>query len=100
MDLFKAGVVALDELCSLGSTDWDYLDRRAVTVNHARVPRQRPAFNIGWRATCRLQSLLPEYISPQILNDRLQAAGRLIGVGDLRPTYGRFLVSRFEVLAD
>lgn len=28
VDLFKAGIVALTELCPLGTKDWDYLDRR------------------------------------------------------------------------
>lgn len=100
MDLFEAGIAVLDELCSLGSKDWEYLDKRPVVVNHARVPRLRPAFRPGWRARVTLQVLLPEYISPQLLNDRLQAAGKLIGVGDNRPTNGRFQVVRFDVLKD
>jgi len=30
MDLFKAGLVGLKELCSLGKKDWEYVDRRRV----------------------------------------------------------------------
>ena len=40
---------------------------------------------------------LPEYVSPSDLNEVIQSAGRLIGVGDFRPTYGRFQVVKFEV---
>lgn len=98
MDLFKAGVANLDELCSLGSKDWDYLDRRRVTIQRNGITRVRPAFNIGWEAEFRMQVLLPEYISPDLMNETIQKAGRLIGVGDFRPTFGRFQIVRFETL--
>lgn len=98
MDLFKAGIATLDELCSLGSTDWDYLDRRRVMIQRNGVTRMRPAFNVGWEAEFRLQILLPEYISPELMNETVQKAGRLIGVGDFRPTFGRFQVVKFEAV--
>lgn len=98
MDLFKAGIVVLDELCSLGSKDWDYLDRRRVMVQRNGITRVRPAFNIGWQAEFNLQVLLPEYISPQLLNETIQKAGRLIGVADMRPTYGRFQIVGFKIV--
>jgi hypothetical protein len=53
LDLYKAGVVSLTELASLGVKDWDMLDQRA---------------------------------------------GQLVGIGDFRPTYGRFAVVRFEIV--
>lgn len=99
MDLFKAGVVTLTDLCPLGTKEWDYLDRRRVMVQRNGVTRQRPAMNAGWAAAFELQVLLPEYIGPELLNDTIQAAGRLIGVGDFRPTFGRFLVTRFDIAA-
>jgi hypothetical protein len=40
---------------------------------------------------------LPEYIPPDGLLDVIVNAGRLVGVGDSRPTYGRFQVVRFEL---
>jgi hypothetical protein len=97
MDLFKAGVVVLDELCSLGSKDWDYIDRRRVMVQRNGITRCRPAMFAGWKCVAHLQVLLPEYISPQLLNETIQAAGRLIGVGDFRPTFGRFMVTGFRI---
>ncbi len=98
MDLFKAGVVSLDELCSLGTKDWSYLDERRVLIQRNGITRVRPAMAEGWKTTLKLAVLVPEYISPAMLNDRLQAAGRLVGVGDFRPTYGRFQIVKFEVL--
>ena len=41
---------------------------------------------------------LPEYIPPDALQDVLVNAGRLIGLADFRPTYGRFAVQRFEIV--
>lgn len=98
MDLFKAGLVGLTELCSLGVKDWQYVDRRRVMIQRNGITRSRPAMHAGWRATMQFQVLLPEYVSTAMLNETLQAAGRLVGVGDFRPTYGRFQVVEFVVL--
>ncbi len=97
-DLYKAGVVALTELCSLGVSEWDYLDRRRVVIQRNAVTRERPAMRLGWKAVCTVQVLTPEYISPDDLADVLTNAGRLVGVGDFRPTFGRFRVEKFAVL--
>lgn len=98
MDLFKAGVVSMTDVASLGSKDWDYLDARRVQVQRSSVTRQRPAFNAGWKAEFELQVLTPEYIDPRMLHDVVTQAGRLIGVGDFRPTYGRFQIVRWELV--
>lgn len=96
MDLFKAGFIMLDELCSLGTKNWDYLDRRRAMVQRNGITRVRPAFNTGWKAEFTVEVLLPEYISPQLLRETIEKAGRLVGVGDMRPTFGRFGVIHFE----
>lgn len=98
MDLYKAGVVALNNLASLGKKEWDYEDRRRVTIQRNGVTRVRPAMLTGWKATFQLQVLIPEYLDPQSLNETIQQAGRLIGLADFRPTFGRFQVVRFEVM--
>lgn len=98
MDLFKAALVSLTELASLGSKNWDYLDKRRVQVQRNGITRSRPAFNPAWQAAIIFMVNLPEYVSPDLLNSTIQQAGRLIGVGDFRPTYGRFNVISFSVL--
>jgi hypothetical protein len=98
MDLFKAGIVVLTEHCSLGAKEWDFIDKRRVMIQRNGITRQRPAMNAGWEATVELHVLLPEYISSTMLNETIQSAGRLIGVGDFRPTFGRFNVTNFKVL--
>lgn len=97
MDLYKAGIVSLTEYATLGKTTWDYLDKRRVVIQRNAVTRSRPAFLAGWTATFDLQVQLPEYIPTQDLHQVLINAGRLIGLGDFRPSYGRFVVNSFSV---
>jgi hypothetical protein len=40
--------------------------------------------------------VLPEYIGPALLNDLIQLAGKVIGLADSRPSYGRYLVTGFK----
>lgn len=96
--LFQAATSPLTELASLGKDRWDYLDERRAVVQQAGITRQRPAFNAGWQATFQFMVNLPEYVSPAFFHDVLTLAGRAVGVGDHRPTYGRFQVRKFEVL--
>lgn len=95
-DLFKAAVVSLTDLATLGKTNWDYLDQRRVQVQRAGITRSRPAILKGWQAEFQLLVNIPEYVPQDVLQEVLANAGRLIGLGDFRPTYGRFSVVRFE----
>lgn len=97
MDLFKAGVISLTPLASLGATEPDFLDRRRVTVQRNGITRTRPAMKEGWAAKIELMVNLAEYIGPTLLRQVLDDAGRLVGVGDFRPTYGRFAVKNWEL---
>lgn len=96
MDLYKAGIVSLTELASVGVSDWDYLDARRVMVQRSGVTRRRPALNAGWRAEFTFLVNTPEYISPLTFHQTLANAGRLIGLADFRPSYGRFIVKSFS----
>lgn len=96
-DLFKAGVVALTNLSDIGTDKWDYEDRRRVVIQRNGINRTRPAMKVGWKAEFELQVSLPEYISPALLNEVIGSAGRLIGMGDFRPTFGRFIVTSFSI---
>jgi hypothetical protein len=95
-DLYKAGVVALTDLADTGCATWDEIQQHRVKVQMSAITRSRPALFKGWRASFELSVLTPEYIAPDVLNGIIQEAGRLIGVGDFRPTYGRFLVVGFS----
>ena len=97
MDLYKAGIVSLTPLASFGTKAWDYEDRRRVMIQRNGVTRVRPALRAGWSLAVTLMVSLPEYIQPDALQDVLINAGRLIGIADNRPTYGRFLVTSFSI---
>jgi len=96
MDLFKSAVFSTSPLCSLGVRAWDYEDRRRVTVMRAGITRIRPALKTGWKCTASFMVNLPEYVNESLFLQTLNEAGRLIGVGDFRPTFGRFIVTNFR----
>jgi len=98
MDLFKAGIATIGELCSLGVKEPDYLDQRRVVIQRNGITRVRPAMATGWKCKVSLQVLLPEYIDHQMLNDTLSYAGKIVGVGDFRPSFGRFQITSFNVV--
>ncbi len=99
-DLVKAAVISLTPLASLGVRDWDYEHRCRVQVQRAGVTRVRPAIAAGWSASFVFLVNLPEYVSPQMLHGLISDAGRLVGIADFRPTYGRFQLTCFEMLTD
>lgn len=96
MDLFKASVVCETQLASLGAKVWDYLDTRRVVIQRSGINRTRPAMKVGWKAEFVITVLCPEYIDENSLHETIATAGRLIGVGDFRPSYGRFMVTNFQ----
>lgn len=99
MDIFKAGLVALTLLARLGNKkEWDYEDARRVIIQGSAITRIRPAFSASWEAEFIFQVFTPEYISPEFLHEVMVNAGRLVGVGDFRPTFGRFQIVNWKVL--
>jgi len=98
MDLFKSAIFSTSPLCSLGVKEWDYEDRRRVMVMRAGITRVRPALKAGWKCTATFQCNLPEYLPPALFLQTLNEAGRLIGIGDFRPTFGRFITTHFKEL--
>jgi hypothetical protein len=96
MDLFKAAIVVTTPLATLGVKDWDYLDKRRVMIQRNGINRIRPAMKAGWTAEFHLLVMLPEYVDRQTLRETIESAGRLIGLGDFRPTFGRFGIIKFE----
>lgn len=97
MDLYKAGIVVLTQLSTLGKKQWDYEDRRRVVIQRNGINRVRPAMRHGWQAEFEIMVSTPEYIPQRDLMETLGVAGRLVGLGDFRPTYGRFSVTNFTV---
>jgi len=106
-DLFRATVFVQPEQILHGmyaseelDTDADkplYLDMRPVKIGTARIVRIRPAFKAGWELEFQIE-VLDDSIAPELVNDILTLAGRTVGIGDYRPKFGRFMVTKFEVV--
>lgn len=71
-----------------------FVDARSVRVSMARLTRYRPRFN-DWTAECTL-AVDTEQINQNEVRQILENAGRLVGVGDFRPKFGRFNVEVAE----
>jgi hypothetical protein len=101
IELFKAGVVSLTNLTPITTAtgklaeQWDFIDRQRAMVQRNAFTRHRPAFHKGWSATAKFLVTTPEYISPELLHELASMAGRLVGLGDFRPSHGRFRVTQF-----
>lgn len=82
----------LDELFDQGENTLTV----GVKVGQAKVMRTRPKFD-GWHST-----FVAEYDDAVLtfgdVQEILEDAGRLVGVGDWRPKYGRFAVASIEEL--
>jgi len=100
MDIYKAGLICLEPLFHIngGTKDWEYIFKTRATVQRQGITRKRPAFITGWTVSGTIEILLPEYIGPSDVHETLSLAGRVIGTGDYRPTYGRFQVTNFRNL--
>src|SRR5262249_53848336 len=94
-DLFKAAFVPVTLLAPLGPT-WEIEDKRRMVVNRAGITRTSPGFKAGWEATFDFDVILPEYVSPDMFHEALSLAGRVIGLAQYRPTYGRFQIVKFD----
>ena len=98
MDLFKACVFVATDIASLGFIGWEFEDRRRVTVQRQGVTRVRPGVKAGWRLNFEIRVILPEYISESLLHEVLDRAGKLCGICDGRPEFGRFRLERFQLI--
>lgn len=101
-DLCKAGVIPLTIVAPFEpeTKTWDYDDARRVTIQRAGITRIRPAMREGWMATFDLLITTPEYLPPATMASLIGNAGRLVGLCDFRPTFGRFTVTHLQAHAE
>jgi hypothetical protein len=102
-ELVQAGVICEEIMSPIlvdgePTIDWDYLDKQRVTIMRSAITRVRPAFTKGWQCNFTLTVILPEYINLAFLRTLVDGAGKFIGLADFRPTYGRFAITRWEIL--
>lgn len=70
----------------------DHIFYKSVKIQRNRTMRARPRIPAGWQSTHTFE-LLDDVMDERTIEPVLDRAGRLIGIGDWRPTYGRFTAS-------
>lgn len=68
--------------------------RKGAIVGQARIIRTRPMFPTGWSITFTLEYDETVITNEDALLKACQDAGALIGLGDHRPKFGRFVCER------
>lgn len=68
-----------------------------VVVQRSAVARARLEIAAGWQLAFMID-VVDDQLRPEVLREILDEAGRAVGIGDFRPRYGRFQVTRFDVL--
>lgn len=97
-DMIEEGLMITPDLASLHKTKWDYEHRGRAVVQRSAITRTWPAFRAGWSVVFQIECLLPQYIQQDWLVSLITDAGRLKGLADYRPTYGRFHLKNWKML--
>ena len=93
-DAIKGNVLIDPEFIPHG-TDTYKIDSRPVRIGRARVVRSRPHLP-NWSLTFAVQLIDADAVPGEVLNSILVAAGQSVGIGDYRPRFGRFSVTKFK----
>jgi hypothetical protein len=92
-DLIKSALIVDPLLIPHKITDWK-VDLQSVVIQRSRIVRARPRFD-KWELDFTIIVSDPRITGAQ-LKEFLDASGQFIGVGDYRPKYGLFEVTKFE----
>lgn len=77
--------------CDEWLKDEHHIDYRAVKVQGRKIMRARPVVPNGWSSTHTF-TILDDVLDPSKLAPILERAGRLEGLGEMRPTFGTYNV--------
>lgn len=97
-DIIKGGIIIEPDMIPLNKEKYDEIDTRSVVVNRGRIIRYRPKFN-DWMITFQISIIDEENIDEPVLKEILDKAGHH-GIGDFRPRFGRFMVTKFSEIGD
>jgi len=93
-DVVKGLVVIEPELISHKQTAYR-IDARPARIQRARIMRHRPHL-ATWQLAFKMTVLDSDLMPLEVLNAILVKAGQAVGIGDYRPRFGRFVVTRFD----
>jgi len=93
-DLMKSAIIVDPEEIPLTPQEYEIFSA-PVVISRSRIMRSRPKFN-DWELEFKI-NINDDQVKPELVKDILEHGGRNVGLGDWRPKYGRFEVTKFEV---
>lgn len=96
---FLAASVFFDRELNFGKDEPDFIHEEAgrrPPKRGGRIIVRRPALNEGWELPFGL-TVVDDRRTPAEIRRSLDEAGLLVGLGDHRPDYGRFIVIEWNV---
>lgn len=77
------------------------IDSRPVRIKatQGRIVRHRPWLK-KWTLSFEIVILDDDALPFEVMNAIMTTAGQKIGIGDYRPRYGRFIITKFERIAE
>jgi hypothetical protein len=94
-DLFKGSVFVKPEYIPHLIQTWEVHKTFCVIPStRGKITRYRPLLP-NWRLSFKVE-VLDDRLPSDVLKLALDEAGRTVGIGDWRPRFGRFVVSRFK----
>lgn len=94
-DYIKSGVFIDEQEIILEQQEYEIF-ACPVVIQRARVMSWRPIFK-NWSCSFTID-ITDDFINTTTLKEILKMAGKYKGVGDFRPEYGRFKVTKFKVI--
>jgi hypothetical protein len=99
-DIIKALVFVNEPFIELvGKKQPDHVRRDSVVNPHTKGRGfvYRPLFDAGWKGKFSLTLFDDEIVELARVKEILDYAGYRIGIGDWRPKFGRFIISRWAI---
>ena len=93
-DAFKGGIFITPEMIPHKFPKFE-VDRQPVVIQRSRIMRSRPRFD-NWLLEFTID-VIDDRISADVVKEALDYCGLYVGIGDLRPRFGRFKVKKFEI---
>lgn len=94
-DYVKAGMFIPEQEIVLDQQEYEIF-ACPVVIQRARVMSWRPIFK-KWSCSFTID-IIDDFINSTTLKEILETAGKYKGVGDFRPEYGRFKVTKFKIV--
>ena len=96
-NVIKSGILVSPDAILLGKDTWDEIDVRRAVIGRAGVVKWRPKFN-DWKISFEITVIADDLLDSRTLKEILETAGATQGIGDYRPRFGRFMVTKFTEL--